>query len=392
MIEGAATAGADATGAGAAFMARERAALESALPGLNARALELPLLEREKEDSGLIAAFRDVGGPGLLVPATHSGIGLTAVDAVRVHRALGALSPSLAVAVTMHNFSIATLVEVSRGSDGMEWFLLEAVASDNRLVASGFAEGRPGQGILAPVMTATRNGSKVTMSGSKKPCSLSASMDMLTASFRMVDGDEEKLAVAMIPASSPGLERKPFWSTWVLAGAESHEVILNDVEIDEQLVIVTDTEVGDGGMSDLDARGLLWFELLITASYVGVASALVERALESGKGSPAERVAPAMELEACVAALEGVARGLDADEPAADLLRRGMLVRYASHEAVSRSVRGAAETLGGMAFIGSSEVAYLIAAAHALALHPPSRTRMWAPLADALQGAPLKVD
>jgi alkylation response protein AidB-like acyl-CoA dehydrogenase len=196
----------------------------------------------------------------------------------------------------------------------------------------------------------------------------------------------------MIPASSPGLSRKPFWSTWVLAGAESHEVILEDVEIDEQLVIVTDTEVGDGGMSDLDARGLLWFELLIAASYVGVASALAERAIEAGKGSASDRVAPAMELEACTAALEGVARGLDADEPAADLLTRGLLVRYACHEAVSRAVRTASETLGGMAFIGSSEVAYLMAAAHALALHPPSRAKMWGPLDDALRGEQLKVE
>jgi alkylation response protein AidB-like acyl-CoA dehydrogenase len=381
-----------ATDTATAFLHRDRAVLETALPGFASRAAELPLLEREKEGSGLIDAFRDAGGPGVLVPAVHGGIGLSAVDAVRLHRAIGALSPSLAVAVTMHNFSIATLIEVSRRSDGMEFFLLEAVANDNRLVASGFAEGRPGQGILSPVMTATRNGSKVTLSGSKKPCSLSGSMDMLTASFQLVEDGEERLAVALIPASSPGLERRPFWSTWVLAGAESHEVILTDVEIDEQLVIVTAPPEDGGTLSEMDARGLIWFELLISASYVGVASALAERAILAGKGTPVDRVAPAMELEGAIAALEGVARGLDADEDSSSLLTRSLLVRYACQDAVSRSVSRATEALGGMAFIGSSEVAYLLAAAHALTLHPPSRSKTWGALADALEGKPLRIE
>ena len=61
-------------------------------------------------------------------------------------------------------------------------------------------------------------------------------------------------------------------------------------------------------------------------------------------------------------------------------------------DAVSRAVRGAMEVLGGMAFIGSSEVAYLLAAAHAIALHPPPRPKMWGPLSDALVGEPLRID
>jgi alkylation response protein AidB-like acyl-CoA dehydrogenase len=377
--------------AGSAFLHRERAVLESTLPGFAAKAEELPLLEREKEESGLIAAFRDAGGPGVLVPAIHGGIGLSAVEAVRLHRGLGSLSPSLAVAVTMHNFSIATLVEVSRNSDGMEFVMLEAVAQDNRLVASGFAEGRPGQGILSPVMSATRNGSKVRLSGNKKPCSLSTSMDMLTASFKLVEDGEERLAVALIPASSPGLSRRPFWNTWVLAGAESHEVILEDVEIDDQLVMPAELPSNGGSLSETDARGLIWFELLITASYVGAASALAERAIRAGKGTAVDRVAPAMELEGAIAGLEGVARGLDADEDSTNLLTRSLLVRYACQDAITRSVSRATEALGGMAFIGSSEVAYLLAAAHAITLHPPGRSKTWQPLADALEGKPLQI-
>jgi alkylation response protein AidB-like acyl-CoA dehydrogenase len=375
----------------AEFMSRERTVLERALPGLAARILELPLLDREKSGSGLVGMFRDAGGPGLAVPSDYSGAGLDAVDILRVQRALGALSPSLAVATTMHSFSVAALAEFCRSSEGPEWMMLEAVASGNRLVASGFAEGRPGQGILAPVLTARQEGRTIKLSGSKKPCSLSHSMDILTASFMLIDGDNrERIALAMIPASSPGLERRPFWNSWVLAGAESDEVILKDVEVEER-AIVASNPAEDGTLSEVDARGFLWFELLIGASYLGVASALAERAIQSGKGSAPDRVVPAMELEGAMAALEGLGRALDAHEDALDLLARSLLVRYMCQEAVSRSVSRAMETLGGIAFIGSSEVAYLLAAAHALAVHPPSRPKMWTALADALEGAPLRV-
>jgi alkylation response protein AidB-like acyl-CoA dehydrogenase len=87
-----------------------------------------------------------------------------------------------------------------------------------------------------------------------------------------------------------------------------------------------------------------------------------------------------------------VARGLDADEDSSSLLTRSLLVRYACQDAVSRSVSRATEALGGMAFIGSSEVAYLLAAAHALTLHPPSRSKTWGALADALEGKPLRIE
>lgn len=373
-----------------AFLARERALLDRTLPGLSARVGELPLLEREKEGSGTIAAFREAGGPGLLIPERYGGRGLNPVEAVRLQRAIGALSPSLAVAVTMHSFSIATIVEIAVASEGLEGLLLSAVAEGNHLVASGFAEGRPDQGILSSTMKARRDGSMVRLSGSKKPCSLSASMDMLTASFRLEDDD--RLAVAIIPATSEGLSRKPFWGTWVLAGAESHEVILDDVAVEEQLVVFLDEPEAGSNLGEIDARGLVWFELLISASYVGTASGLVERAVSTEKGTASDRIAPALELEGAAAALEGVATALDSGEDPHGLLMRALLVRYAVQDAVTRSASKAVETLGGMAFIGSSEVAYLLAAAHALTLHPPSRAKNWESLAAGLRGAPLVLE
>ena len=156
------------------------------------------------------------------------------MEAVRIQRAIASRAPSLAIATTMHHFSVATIVEmIAQGSGtGFEWMLLEGIAKQNLYVASGFAEGRTGAGILSPNMQVKRTADGVTVSGSKKPCSLSASMDLLTASVSIPSksGDGSELAVVIIPtANAPGIERRPFWTNSVLAGAESDEVVLHNV-------------------------------------------------------------------------------------------------------------------------------------------------------------------
>jgi hypothetical protein len=52
-------------------------------------------------------------------------------------------------------------------------------------------------------------------------------------------------------------------------------------------------------------------------------------------------------------------------------------------------VISAAAVLGGMAFIESPEIAYLLAATHALAFHPPSRAAAAGPIARYLADGPL---
>ncbi len=72
-----------------------------------------------------------------------------------MRHALGSRSPSLAVATTMHHFSMATLVGLSNSGEGLEWMPVQALATGNRLMASGFAEGRSGSDILSPSTSAT---------------------------------------------------------------------------------------------------------------------------------------------------------------------------------------------------------------------------------------------
>jgi alkylation response protein AidB-like acyl-CoA dehydrogenase len=377
------------------FLRAERATLEQFLPGLDKRLADVPLMELEKPGNPALDFFREAGGPALLVPAEYGGHGAGAVDAVRIQRALGSRSPSLAVATTMHHFSVASLVELTAAGNGFEWAMLQAIAENGWLMSSGFAEGRAGQHILIPTMTAERTAEGLRVNGRKRPCSLTWSMDLLSASVAVRDpgGSPDRMAIVLVPASTPGIERRPFWRSDILAGAESDEVSCTDVLVPEALAFFP----AEGpSMDPIQARGFAWFELLIAASYVGAASGLAERALGNARGGEADRVALAIELESAAAALERVAGQLaePAPEEAADtdaFLARALFVRYAAEQAIERSAMAAAALAGGTAFIGSAEVGYLLAACRALAFHPPSRAAASAPLAGYLAGQPLSL-
>jgi alkylation response protein AidB-like acyl-CoA dehydrogenase len=376
------------------WLAKEREVLERRLPGLDDALTALPFADRERAQGGAIEAFRASGGPGLLIPVEHLGLGGSAVEAAQIQRAIGSRAPSLAVAANMHQYSMATFLSflVRQPEDSNDWFLLDAVGSDNLLVASGFAEGRHAQGIQAPTMSARRENGGFVLNGSKKPCSLSASMDMLTASILVPGPEGEELAVALIPADDPGVVRSPFWGNPVLAGAESEEVTLTDVMVPEDLVFRS----GSTAQSDLDEMQLestVWFEILITASYIGVASALVEKVLDKGKGTPIEQALLGTELESAMAAVESIAQRLDTDAPLGeDAFPRAMFVRFAAQNAIARSTTLALDLLGGIAFIKDTEITYLHSAAQALALHPPSRSKTAGALAQYMASGSFPTD
>jgi alkylation response protein AidB-like acyl-CoA dehydrogenase len=371
------------------FLKQERLTLEEHLPGLDAALAGLPLMEMERLGNPAIPIFRQLGGPGLLVPTKFGGRGASPLQAARAQRAIACRAPSLAVATTMHHFTLASLMEIDPENPGLEGELLEAVARGNLYVASGFAEGQPGTSIQKSALRMERTPAGIVLNGSKKPCSLSRSMDLFTVSTPPLPGMDAGLAAAIIPANTPGIERRPFWASPVLAGAESDEVVLRDVCIAEDAFIPLG---GSGRLNDVQDRGLLWFELLITASYVGMASALVERALASGRGGSGERVSLATETEGAMAALEGIARAMGAGERGNDDLARMLLVRYAVQGAVNRAASLAVELLGATAFIQSPEVAYLLAATRVLALHPPARLSAGKRLDAYLAGGSLVLD
>ncbi|MEU3605692.1 acyl-CoA dehydrogenase family protein [Streptomyces sp. NPDC035033] len=351
-------------------------------------------MEREAAASPVLELYRTHGGPSLLVPAAYGGQAASPLEAVRVQRAIAAASPSLGVATVMHHFTVAMLFRLAGIAARLtpaQLELLSSVAPENLLLASGWAEGRTDQNILAPSVTAERTPTGYRVNGSKKPCSLSHSMDVLTASVMLKQDDGTScLSLMLIPASSPGVSTTPFWSTPVLAATQSDEVRLTDVEVPEDLVIVSTPEDHDR-LDDLQAGGFTWFELLTTAAYTGAASALVDRVMTARRGSAADRATLGTRFDAVVGLVEGAARaledGVDGDEAVAAVLT----ARYAAQDLLATLVDQAVEMLGGMSYIRSGEVAYLASVVRALAFHPPSRASVAAELADYFAGSPLRL-
>jgi len=370
------------------LMRTERDTLDCYIPGLDKHLTEIPLLELEKPGNGALQNFRELGGPALLVPAEYEGKGASMLDTVRIQRAVGSRSPSLAVATTMHHFSVASLAELAAARSGFEWAMLTAIAENSWLLSSGFAEGKPGQHILTPTMRGVPADGGITVSGVKKPCSLTWSMNLMSASVAVADPatGTNRMAVVLIPADSAGIERTPFWNTTVLAAAESDQVTLTEVFVPESLIFYPQE---GAAMDPIQARGFVWFELLISASYLGAATSLAERAIERGRGSDEDRAGMAIELETVAAALEQVASVAATVEDNDVLLARALYARFATERAIERVVMSAAAALGGMSFIESPEVAYLLATTRALAFHPPSRAAAAGPIAHYLAGGVL---
>ncbi|MYR42671.1 acyl-CoA dehydrogenase family protein [Streptomyces sp. SID5910] len=353
------------------LMTTERAALERFLPGLHKELSEHDLLDLEARDSRVIEMFKNSDAPALVVPQEWGGLGAPALEATRVQRAIGALSPSLGAATTMHHLSIATLIEHSATGTDDEKELLKGVVLARLLLSSGFSEGNVGTSAASafkPTVTAraVEGGFKVT--GRKQPCSLSSAMDLLTAS--VADEETGRRGVIVIPSASEGISTEKFWETPVLAASQSETVVLKDVFVPSELLFWNDVD-DPTGMHE--KTGYVWFGLLISATYLGAASLLLERMLASPYTSPMLYAEAACEIETSMAALEAVARAFDEGDRSDELTARLLFVREQIRHGIRRAVSTAVDSLGGIAFIKSPEIAYLLAAVQAAGFHPPSR-------------------
>ncbi|GCD93268.1 acyl-CoA/acyl-ACP dehydrogenase [Embleya hyalina] len=349
------------------FLERERATTAKLLPGLDESLRAVPLMELESPDAPGIGLFRDSGGPGLVVPSDNRGLGATALDALRVQRALGSRSPSLAAATTTHHFAMALLAGLVT-DQGLEWMLVEGMAADNRLAATDLAEERPDAAILSASMTATDGPDGVRIGGATRAGALARSMDLLVvgATIARSDGSGDELAVALVPAESEGMSVGD-------TDATREQVTLDDALVPPELVVRA-SEL-DGPLDARLSSAFAWFQVLITGSRLGAADALVERVLLDGRVPESERVRLLVEAEGAMSAAEGIARRIDDGDADASILAHSLYVRYCVQDALSRVVPRAVELLGNLDSATSAEVAHLTACADALALHPPTRSR-----------------
>ncbi|QMU71310.1 acyl-CoA dehydrogenase family protein [Streptacidiphilus sp. P02-A3a] len=365
------------------LLATERDLLERALPGFDERLAALGTDGADDPDSGVVEEFRAAGGGNLLIPAGLGGAGLGCLEGVRLQRAVGSRAPALAVGSTMHHYKVAWL---ARELDGpVAASVLRRVAAERQLVASCGAEGRVGGSLFTPGIEVSALPDGLRISGTKRPCSLVRSMGLLSL---LAAGPEDsayagQLVNVLVPADAPGVSRQPFWRNRVLRAAQTDAVVLDGVHVADSMIVPV-------GLPSHSAQritsNMLWFQLLITAAYLGVATGQVERLFRLDRGTAGDRIAALAPLESVAAALESAARELDAGRCDDDLLGRVLLTRYTAQRAIAEATDRVLELLGGMAFVTGGEGAEALLASRALAFHPPAESAMREPLDHWLRG------
>jgi alkylation response protein AidB-like acyl-CoA dehydrogenase len=372
------------------FLGQEREVLEKYFPGLDSELASIPFSVLESKENPGIRLFKERRGPALLIPEEYGGLGASAIDATRVMRAIGARAPSLGIVCTMHSFSVSTLVEWAIFGEEYGQLLLSGLAENSMYVASGFAEGRSGSRPLDMTMRARRapNGGWL-INGRKKPCTLTHSMDFLSCGLIAETEDGVwRRAVGLIPADVSGIERRSFWTSPILAGAESDEVILTDAHVPDDFVFITDQT---DALNPVEITGYVWFQLSLTSTYLGIVSALVEKVLESGKGTAEERAQLIVQVENQATALDGIAYALHARENQQRLLCRALSTRYGAQAAIEHLAMRSVELLGGMAFMSNSDITYRMCACRAMSFHPPGRLFALSAIEQYAQGGQLDV-
>lgn len=330
--------------------------------------------EYERDSSPVLAALKETRATVMLVPRRFGGGGHSAVDAVHFQAALGAIAPSAAIATTMHHYKIAALADVAMVGDGGAGTILEDIARGAKLVASGGAESTAGRDLRSLGSRAVRDGNGEStgyhVSGLKRPCSLSMSMDIMSLMVEVQSpgGVPEGYAQAFLDADAEGLRVEPFWHSSVFRAAQSHAVHLDGVRLPAERLFPLRGQAG----RSFAAGCYTWFQLLISAAYVGVAYCIAQAADPGRRASPvwAGALAQLRRLE------DGVADAARAvDDQADEGTRLNMSVRARDRvedelPAVGGRLLRAA---GGARFAGDGLATALTGALNAIAFHPPQR-------------------
>ena len=288
------------------------------------------------------------------------------MDSVLVQIASGALSPSLAIASCMHHFSVATLQEmVKYKPECLEQLLLKDIAKNKLLVASAFCEGVPFSDVLDSSIFATPHKKGYLISGIKEPCSLAYEMDILSASVKIDKGNKSELFVAILHKNVKGLSVRPYWKAPFFQASQSESIVLENVYVPKEMLSRLDM----GAADDVSATGYIWFEMLLCASYLGMAYGLLEKVNKLTLIPQNNAVLIYSKLESSAMLLAAIAT--DSFENKKILLGKVFLCRYSLQKTIIETVNKIVSFVGGINYLNNPCYAMLVQAIQAFNFHPP---------------------
>ncbi len=357
-----------------------RSRLDTVAEGLYERIRATGPGEYELDSTPVLAALKESRATVMLVPRRFGGGGVSAVDAVLFQAALGALAPSAAIATAMHHYKIAALADVARAGNDGAGAILKDIAGGAKLVASGGAESTPGRDLRSLGSRAVRDGhgdgAGYRVTGLKRPCSLSASMDIMSlmVEIRSAEGVAEGYAQAFLDADSEGLRVEPFWRSPVFRAAQSHAVHLDGVRLPAERLFPLREREG----RRFAVGCYTWFQLLISAAYLGVAYCVAlaadpRRREDSPRWTGAVAQLRRLEDGVVEAARAMDERGADSEADDGACLNESLRARDRLEDELPGVGGRLLRAAGGTGFAGDGLYTALTGALNALAFHPPQR-------------------
>ncbi|HEV7673034.1 MAG TPA: acyl-CoA dehydrogenase family protein [Candidatus Angelobacter sp.] len=326
--------------------------------------------------TGLLRAH---GAPEFLVPRDLGGGGGSLLEITQIMRVVGSRCPSLSIMMTMHHHTVAA---IARGMSSLSGgaACLKRVARERALVASAFAEGRPGADTLDSTVRCTQldGGAGFRVVGSKKPSSMSHHANFACVGVLVDIGGQTGRGIALVDRALDGTNVSDFWTSEILASADCHCLKFEGVLVPHGFVLVP---FADGkvacreGLVVAHAEIVMscLFQVLISASYLGMATRLCESVLKKRGGTSAQRVEILSRLESAAAAIYHLAASVEKSDISAYLLGKSMLVACNTAAQIEYAVALSVKALGGSGYLSSKEAQYLVLASHCLDFHPPSR-------------------
>jgi alkylation response protein AidB-like acyl-CoA dehydrogenase len=344
------------------------------------------------DESGVLSEatlnrLRECGYFGLPVPAVLNGSNAGLLECAAVQRRLAMADPALAIAVNMHLFSVGMAVEHWLRARDACGLILEAIATQHRIVASAFAEPGLGGALVRSNAKAKRAARGYIVNGMKVPCSLAAHCDLVCFQMQADAAGSGGLMTAFLPSSAEGVRVESSWDALGMRSSGSDTLRLDECFVPDELVFHR-CEPGDDD-DEVFAAGLVWFCVTTTATYLGVAGTALDAARDALRESRVSHLgATRAELPgvqdalgevvvgilAAGAACTAVAAQMDThrDDPRS-LVPIALGVKTVAVDACIHAVETVAELVGGAAYARTGLMARLWRDVQAARFHPPTR-------------------
>ncbi|MER7153797.1 acyl-CoA dehydrogenase family protein [Streptomyces lydicus] len=328
----------------------------------------------EKVDPALVKKLAGLGFLGLTVPEEYGGSGGDHLSYVLVTEELGRGDSSVRGIVSVSLGLVAKTI-ATWGDEDQKRHWLPRLTSGEALGCFGLTEPGTGSDAASLATRAVRDGDDFVIDGAKMFITNGTWADVVLLFARTGDAPgHHGISAFLVPADSPGLERREIHGKLGLRGQATAELVFDGVRVPASAMLGPEGKGFSVAMSAL-AKG----RMSVAAGCVGIAQAALEAALGyAGQreqfGGPLARHQLVQELLSDIAVDVDAARLLT--WRVADLIERGepfataaSQAKLFASEAAVRAANNALQVFGGYGYIDEYPVGKLLRDARVMTLY-----------------------